>query len=80
MLTVILNRLNSQVGEIIAEKQAEFIAERSTTEQTFNLGILCETYLQHQHTMSSLISKKTSTEYIVQPYGQPSGSTISVQI
>ena len=31
-----------------AEQQAGFRAGRSTTEQIFNLRILCEKYLQHQ--------------------------------
>ena len=35
-------------GEIIVEEQAGFRAGRSTTEQIFNLRILCEKYLQHQ--------------------------------
>ena len=34
--------------KIIAEEQAGFRAGRSTTEQIFNLRILCEKYLQHQ--------------------------------
>ena len=33
--------------KIIAEEQAGFRAGRSTTEQIFNLRILCEKYLQH---------------------------------
>ncbi|WP_419653255.1 reverse transcriptase domain-containing protein, partial [Thiolapillus sp.] len=37
-----------QAEKIIAEKQAGFRAGRSTTEQIFNLRILCEKYLQHQ--------------------------------
>ena len=48
MLKVILNRLKPQAEEIIAEEQAAFRAGRSTTEQIFNLRILCEKYLQHQ--------------------------------
>ena len=35
-------------AEIIAEEQAGFRAGRSTTEQIFNLHILCKKYLQHQ--------------------------------
>ena len=35
-------------AEIIAEEQAGFRAGWSTTEQIFNLCILCEKYLQHQ--------------------------------
>ena len=35
-------------GEDIAEEQAGFRAGRSTTEQIFNLRILCEKYLQYQ--------------------------------
>ena len=48
MLKIILNRLKSQAEKIIAEKQASFRAGRSTTEQIFNLRILCKKYLQHQ--------------------------------
>ena len=48
MLMIILNRLKPQAEKIIAEEQAAFRAERSTTEQIFNLRILCEKYLQHQ--------------------------------
>ena len=48
MLNVILNRLKPQAEEIIAEEQAGFRAGRSTTEQIFNLRILCKEYLQNQ--------------------------------
>ena len=48
MLKIILNRLQPQAEEIIAEEQAGFRAGRSTTEQIFYLTILCEKYLQHQ--------------------------------
>ena len=48
MLKIILNRLKPQVEKIIAKEQASFRAGRSTTEQIFNLHILCEKYLQHQ--------------------------------
>ena len=48
MLKIILDRLKPQAEKIIAEEQAGFRAGRSTTEQIFNLLILCEKYLQHQ--------------------------------
>ncbi|WP_419584782.1 RNA-directed DNA polymerase, partial [Thiolapillus sp.] len=48
MLKIILNRLKPQVEKIIAEEQAGFRAGKSTTEQIFNLRILCQKYLQHQ--------------------------------
>ena len=48
MLKVILNRLKPQAEKIIAKEQAGFRAGWSTTEQIFNLRILCEKYLQHQ--------------------------------
>ena len=48
MLKIILNRLTPQAEKIIAEEQAGFRAGMSTTEQIFNLRILCEKYLQHQ--------------------------------
>ena len=45
---IILNRLKPQAENIIAEEQAHLRAGRSTTEQIFNLRILCEKYFQHQ--------------------------------
>ena len=48
MVRIILNGLKPQAEEIIAEEQARFRTGRSTTEQIFNLRILCERYLQHQ--------------------------------
>ena len=47
-LKVILNRLKPQAEKIIAEERGGFRAGRSTTEQIFNLRILCEKSLQHQ--------------------------------
>ena len=47
MLKIMMNRLKPQ-AEIIAEEQAGFRPGGSTTEQIFNLRILCEKYLQHQ--------------------------------
>ena len=41
-------QMKPQAEKIIAEDQAGFRAGRNTTEQIFNLRILCETYLQHQ--------------------------------
>ena len=51
MLKIILSRLQSQAEGIIAEEQAGSRAGRSTTEQIFNLRILCEKYLQHQQNL-----------------------------
>ena len=51
MLKIILNRLQPQAEEIIAEEQAGFRAGRSTTEQIFSLRILGEKYLQHQQNL-----------------------------
>ena len=48
MLKITLNRLKPQAEKIIAEEQAGFRAGRSTTEQIFNLRILCEKCFQHQ--------------------------------
>ena len=48
MLRIILNRLRPQAEEIIAKEQAGYRTGSSTTEQIFNLRILCERYLQHQ--------------------------------
>ena len=46
MLKLILNRLKPPAEKIVAEEQAGFRAGRSTTEQIFNLRILCEKFLQ----------------------------------
>ena len=51
MLNVILNRLQPQAEEIIAEEQAGFRAERSTAEQIFNLRTLCEINFLHQQNL-----------------------------
>ena len=48
MLKILLNRLKLEAEKIIAEEQAGFRPGRSTTEQIFNLRILCERYRQHQ--------------------------------
>ena len=48
LLKVLLNRLMPQAESIIAEEQAGIRSGRSTTEQIFNLSILCEKYLQHK--------------------------------
>ena len=48
MLKIILNRLKRQAEMIIAEEQAGSRAGRSTTEQIFNILILCEKYLQYR--------------------------------
>ena len=48
MLKIIPNKVKPQAEEIIVEEQAGFRAGSSTTEQIFNLRILCEKYLPHQ--------------------------------
>ena len=48
MLRILLNKLKPQAEEIIKEEEAGFRAGRSTTEQIFNLRIVCEKYPQHQ--------------------------------
>ena len=47
LLKIILYRLKPQAEKIIVEEQAGFRAGKSTTEQIFNLRILCEKYIQH---------------------------------
>ena len=73
MLRILLNRLKPQVEEIIKEEQAGFGAGRNTTEQIFNLGILCETYLQHQQSLYHVFVdlRRHSTEFGMQLCGQP---------
>ena len=51
MLKILFNRLKPQAEKIIAEEQAGFRAGRSTSEQIFNLRIMCEKYLQHQQSL-----------------------------
>ena len=61
MLKIILNRLKPKAEKIITEEQAGFRAGRCTTEQIFNLPIVCEKYLQHQQDLYhvSINFKKT---------------------
>ena len=47
MLNILLDILKPVAEKIIAKEQAGFRAGRSTTEQIFNLRILCDKYLQH---------------------------------
>ena len=51
MLKIVLNRLKPQVEKIIADEQAGSRAGRSTTEQIFNLQILCEKFFQYQQNL-----------------------------
>ena len=48
ILKIILNRLKPQAEKLITEEQAGFRAGMSTSEQIFNLHILCERFLLHQ--------------------------------
>ena len=50
-LKIILNRLKPQAEKIITEEQAGIRAGRSTTEQIFNVRILCKKYLHHQQNL-----------------------------
>ena len=52
MLKIILIRLQPQ-----AEEQAGYRAARSTTQQIFNLRILCQKYLQHQQNLYHVFKK-----------------------
>ena len=82
MLKVILNRLKPQAKEIIAEEQAGFRAGKAPQNRssTSKSCVKSTSNTSRIYTMSSLISKKPLTEYGMQPYGPPCGSTISVQI
>ena len=65
MLKIILNRLEPQAEKIIAEEQAGFRAGRSTTEQIFNLRILCEKCLQlHQDPYHAFIDFKKAFDRV----------------
>ena len=48
MQQIILNCLKPRAEKILAEEKAGFRPGRNTTEQIFNLRILCEMYLHHQ--------------------------------
>ena len=48
MLKIILNRMKPQAEKIITEEYAGFRAGRRTTDQIFNLRILCQKHLQQQ--------------------------------
>ena len=65
LLKIILNRLKSH-AEIIADEQAGFRAGRSTTEQIFNLHILCEKYPQHQQDLYHVFIEEVQHQH--KPY------------
>ena len=73
MLEIILNRLQQQAEEIIAGEQAGFRAGKNNPEQIFNLRILFEKYLQHQHNLYHVFIdfKKAFDRVWHDPYGQP---------
>ena len=48
MLKITLNKSKPQAKKIVAEEQTVLRAGKITTEQIFNLHILCEKYLQQQ--------------------------------
>ena len=51
LLCMLIRCLKPKAEEIIKEEQVGFRTERSTTEQIFNLRIICEKYLQHQQSL-----------------------------
>ena len=59
MLKVIFNRPKPQAEELIAEEQAVIRAGRSTTEQIFNLKILCGSTVSMQILFAPLSSYMT---------------------
>ena len=68
MLEIILNRLQPQAEEIVAEEQAGFRAGRSTTEQIFNLRILADDIVvnaEEEEEAGELVDRldKTTTRY-----------------
>ena len=77
MLKIILNRLKPQAEKIIAEEQAGFRAGRRTTEQIFNLRILCEEYLQHQQDLYHVFIDFKKAFDRVWLFGQPRRSRTS---
>ena len=48
MLRVILNRLETQAEELLAEEQAGYRPSRSTVEQIFNSRVITQMHLQHK--------------------------------
>lgn len=60
VLKIVLNRLQPQAQELIAEEQASFRAGRSTNEQIFNLRLLSEKHL-HQGTVERATKKRQTS-------------------
>ena len=82
MLKIILNRLQLQAEEIIADEQAGFRAGRSTTEQIHVYSIsgsfarnTCS--ISRISTMSSQTSRRPLSGHGTKPYGQLWGNTTS---
>ena len=70
---VMPKRLKPKAEKIVAEEQAGFRAGRSTTEQIFNLRILCEKYFQHQQDLyhAFIDFRKAFDRVRLQLCGQP---------
>ena len=64
MLKVILNRLKAQAEKIIAEEQAGFRGGRSTTDQIFNIRVLCEKCTQHQQDIYHIFDFKKAFDRV----------------
>ena len=73
MLKIILKRPKPQPEKNFAEEQPGFRAGRSTTEQTVNLPIICEKYLQYQQDLYHVFIafKKAFDRVGMQLFGQP---------
>ena len=69
---LILNRLKPQAAKIIAEEQAGFRTRKSTTEQIFNLQIICEKQFLHQQDLYHVFIdfRGPSTGFSMQLCGQ----------
>ena len=65
LLRIILNRLTPQAEDILADEQAGFRKDRSTTEQILNCRILMEKHMDHQRQVyhNFIDSRKPSIEY-----------------
>ena len=72
LLRIIINRINSQAEEILAEEQAGFRKNRNIRKHILNIRILAEKYIEHDLKLYHnfiYYKKKHYTEFGMKVYG-----------
>ena len=54
LLRIIINRMNLQAEDILAEEQARFMKKRNTREHILNSRILAEKHIEHDYNYTTI--------------------------